>query len=468
MKILKPVHVLILGGGFGGIYAARALEKELADEPNVRLTLVNRENFFLFTPMLHEVAASDLDITHIVNPIRKLLKRTDFFQGDLAGIDLAHRRVRVTHGGDSHAHTLEYDHLVLALGAVTNFFGLPGLEERALTMKSLGDALHLRNRMIRHLEEADFECSAARRRHLLTFVVAGGGFAGVETVAALNDFLREALPFYPHLTEEMLRVVLVHPGEYLLPELGEALGRYAQAELGRRGVEIRTHARVSAIDDRIVTLNDGTRLETGTLVWTAGTSPNPHVSGLPCASERGRVTVTPDLAVPGWPGVWALGDCAVIPHPDTGAPYPPTAQHALREGATVARNIAATLRGAPTRPFRFATLGQLASLGRRTGVARIGGRNFSGFLAWWMWRTIYLAKLPRWEKRLRVMLDWTLDLFCGKDLVQFQTGRAAELGQVMREEMGVGAAAAGAAGLAAAAPADDAADAAGTVERRAS
>lgn len=455
MTIEKPVHVLILGGGFGGIYAARALERELAHEPNVRITLVNRENFFLFTPLLHEVAASDLDINHIVNPVRKLLRRADFFQGELAGIDLVNRRVRVTHGGDGHPHTLEYDHLVLALGAVTNFFGLPGLEERALTMKSLGDAIHLRNRMIQHLEEADFECSAARRRHLLTFVVAGGGFAGVETVAAMNDFLREALPFYPHLTEAMLRVVLVHPGDYILPELGEPLGRYAQAELSRRGVEIRPGVRVAAADERTVTLGDGTVIESGSIIWTAGTSPNPHVSGLPCASERGRAIVTSDLAVPGWPGVWALGDCAVIPHPDTGRPYPPTAQHALREGATVARNIAATLRGAPTQPFRFTTLGQLASLGRRTGVARLFGRNFSGFVAWWMWRTIYLAKLPRWEKRVRVMLDWTLDLFCTKDLVQFQTGRAGEMGQVLMEKM-VTHANSGAAGSA------------GTVERRAS
>lgn len=432
MSLEKPTRILVLGGGFGGVYAARALEKELAHEPNVHITLVARENFFLFTPLLHEVAASDVDVTHIVNPIRQLLARADFFQGDVTAIDLAARRVQVTHGADGHAHALEYDHLVLALGAVTNFFGLPGLAERALTMKTLGDAIDLRNRMIRHLEEADTECAAARRRHLLTFVVAGGGFAGVETAAAMNDFLREALRYYPHLNEEMLRVVLVHPGAYILPELGEPLGRYAQARLAERGVEIRTGARVTAVDDDRVTLADGTVIETGTLLWTAGTSPNPRVSALPCATERGRVPVTPQLNVPDWPGVWALGDCAVIPHPDTGAPYPPTAQHALREGALVARNIAATLQGRPLRPFRFTTLGQLASLGRRTGVARLFGRNISGFAAWWLWRTIYLAKLPRWEKRLRVTLDWTLDLFGAKDLVQFSTERGVETGQAMQ------------------------------------
>jgi len=228
IQMPNKTKILILGGGFGGLYTALELEKQFGD-PNIEITLVNRENFFLFTPMLHEVAASDLDITTIVNPIRKLLKRTNFFDGEVTSIDLNNKGVTVSHGIDaSHAHELPYDHLVLALGSVTNFYGIPGLEERALTMKSLADAVCLRNRLIEHLEEADFECSTIPPEQLLTFVVAGGGFAGVETIAAVNDFLRDALKFYPHLTEAMLRIVLVEHGSMILPELGPELGKYAQ------------------------------------------------------------------------------------------------------------------------------------------------------------------------------------------------------------------------------------------------
>jgi NADH dehydrogenase len=226
MQMTNKPKILILGGGFGGLYTALELEKQFRNDPNIEITLVNRENFFLFTPMLHEVAASDLDITTIVNPIRKLLKQTNFFDGEVTAIDLDNKRVTVSHGIDaSHAHELSCDHLVLALGSVTNFYGIPGLEERALTMKSLADAVYLRNQLIEHLEEADFECSTIPPQQLLTFVVAGGGFAGVEAIAAVNDFLRDALKFYPHLTEPMLRVVLVEYGSMILPELGPELGK---------------------------------------------------------------------------------------------------------------------------------------------------------------------------------------------------------------------------------------------------
>jgi NADH:ubiquinone reductase (H+-translocating) len=417
-------RIIILGGGFGGLYAALRLEKTLARDPDVEILLVNRENFFLFTPMLHEVAASDLDLTHIVNPVRKLLKRVQFFDGDVDDIDLPGRRVIVSHGAEHHSHVVEYDHLVIALGAITNFFNLPGLQERALTMKSLGDAIYLRNKLISHLEEADFECCAPERQALLTFVVAGGGFAGVETIASLNDFVREALRFYPNLREEFLRVVLVHPGPVILPKLGEKLGAYAQQKLAGRQVEIKVNTRVTGVSERSVELSNGSAILTKTLVWTAGTSPNPLLEKLPCAKERGRLLVNECLEVPGWPGVWALGDCALVPDRQTGKFCPPTAQHALREGKVLAENLMATIRGGQKKPFVFTTIGQLATIGRRTGVANIMGVNFSGFLAWWLWRTIYLSKLPRFEKKVRVALDWTLDLLFSKDLVQFITLRA--------------------------------------------
>jgi NADH dehydrogenase len=420
----QKAKILILGGGFAGLYAAIELDKALARRPDVEVMLVNRENFFLFTPMLHEVAASDLDITHIVNPIRKLLRHVKFFHGEVHSIDLASKCVSLFHGPNRHMHELRYDYLIIALGSTTNFFNLPGLEENSLTMKSLGDAIHLRNRLIDLLEDADFECALGQRSDLLTVVVAGGGFAGVETIGAVNDFLREATKYYPHLTNNYLRPVLVHPGPLILPELGARLGAYAQRKLAERQVEIRVNTRVTAISDRGVELSDGTAIKARTLVWTAGTSPNPTLESLPCKKERGRLVVNEYMEVPGSPLVWALGDCALVPDPRTGRPYPPTAQHAMRQGKILAKNVEAAILGRSRTPFVFSTIGLLAAIGRRTGVAQILGVNFSGFIAWFLWRTIYLSKLPRLEKKLRVALDWTLDLFFSKDLVHFMILRA--------------------------------------------
>jgi NADH:ubiquinone reductase (H+-translocating) len=424
--------ILILGGGFGGLYTALELEKTLAKDKNVEVTLVNRENYFLYTPMLHEVAASDLDLSNIVSPAHKLLRRVRFMAAEVDGIDLDEKRVTVRHGFDSHPHALEFDYLVVGLGSVTSFHGIPGLAERALTMKTLGDAVHLRNRLIAHLEEANSECCSLERRPLLTFVVAGGGFAGVETIAGINDFLREAIRFYPNLETSQLRLVLVHSGEVILPELGEKLGRYAQEKLAGRGIEIRTGMRVKGMNEAGVVLSDGSMVQARTILWTAGTSPSPIIATLPCAKEGGRLVVNDYFEVPGWPGVYALGDSALVPDAATGKGCPPTAQHALRQGKVLARNLEAAVRGTgQKKPFRFRTIGQLAAIGNRTGVAKIFGVSFSGFLAWWLWRTIYLAKLPRAEKKLRVMLDWTLDLFFSKDLVQFETIRSR--GVVMTE-----------------------------------
>ncbi len=414
----RPVRVLILGGGFGGMYAALEFERILAKDDSLEVTLVNEDNFFLFTPMLHEVAASDLDPSTIVNPMRKLLRRVRFFNGRVEEIDLAARRVLAAHGGSEHPHWLEYDHLVIALGSTTNFFGIPGLADRALTMRTLGDAVALRNRLIQNLEEADFECSIGARKDLLTIVVAGAGFAGVETVAGVNDFLREAIAHYPNLTEESLRVVLLDPVPEILPELGGRLGPYARKKLTERKVEVRLQTGVRGVTDSGVELSDGTTIPTRLLVWTAGNAPNPLVSALPCPLEKGRLVADDRLRVPSRPGVWALGDCASVPDPKTGKPHPPTAQHALRQGRVLARNVYAAIRGEELTPFSFSTIGQLAAIGRRTGVARIFGFQFSGFLAWWLWRTIYLSKLPRLEKKVRVLLDWSLDLFFSKDLVQ--------------------------------------------------
>jgi NADH:ubiquinone reductase (H+-translocating) len=408
--------VVILGGGFAGLYAALELEKSLAKHADVDVTLVNRENFFLFTPMLHEVAAGELDPTNIVNPVRKLLRRVSFYEGRVLKIDLHNKRVTVEHGLDEHTHELPYDQIILALGSTTQFFNLPGVEEHALTMKTLSDAVKLRNHLIGVLEETDTRCAQDQRHGPLSVVVAGAGFAGVETLASINDFLRHSMQFYRNLSEHDLRITLIHPGDVLLPELNPELGSYAQRELEERGVEVRAHSRVASYDGEVVQLTNGTKIPTRTLIWTAGTMPHPLIGTLPCERERGRLKVSPELAVTGWPGVWALGDCALIPNLATGSFCPPTAQHAMRQGKVVAQNVLAHAEGRQFRKFSFNTIGQLASIGRRAGVASILGINISGFLAWWMWRTIYLSKLPRLEKKLRVALDWTLDLIFSKDL----------------------------------------------------
>jgi NADH dehydrogenase len=415
----QPKRILILGSGFGGLYAALHLEKKLSRCSDVEVTLVNRENFFLFTPMLHEVAAGDLDLTHIVNPVRKLLRRTHFFNGDIKRIDLKRRRVIVAHADDNHDHELAYDYLILALGSVTNFYNLPGLAQNALTMKSLSDASRLRSRLIKNLEEADFECSCEDRSRLLTVVVAGGGFAGVETIASVNDFVREAIEFYPKLSDKELRIVLVEATDVILPELGPELGAYARKKLAGRGVQFVMNTAVKSVSSDEVNLSDGTSVKTNMLVWTAGVSPNPLLGMLDCSKERGRLVTNEFLEVTDYPGVWALGDCAAVPDRSTGKSCPPTAQHAIRQGKIAAHNIIASIRDSNRTPFEFKTIGALATIGRRTGVARIMGVNFSGFIAWWMWRTIYLSKLPRFEKKVRVALDWTLDLLFSKDLVQF-------------------------------------------------
>jgi NADH dehydrogenase len=426
--IKKPAgkkRILILGGGFAGAYTARHLEKALAEDLQVEIVVIAKENFVLFTPMLHEVAGSDVADTHIVQPLRKMLRRTHVGIAEVEAIDLVKKQVRVRHDAFPEPFEIPYDQLVLALGAVTNFFHTPGLEEHALTMKTLGDALVVRNRIIDALELADNQVDETECRKTLTVVVAGGGFAGAETVGAINDFIREGMKFYHRLTEHMLRVVVVHPGEVILPELGEGLGRYAQKKLEARGVEIRLKTKVTGFDGQEVTLSDGTKIATRQLIWTAGTTPPPLLAELPCKLQRGRVVADECMRVPNFPGVWALGDCALVPDLlNPGKFYPPTAQHAIRQAAALARNIVAEMRGQSPAPFKFKTLGMLAAIGRRTGVAEILGMRFSGIIAWWLWRGIYLSKLPGFQKKIRVALDWTLDLFFSKEIVQLPTLRA--------------------------------------------
>ena len=414
--------IIILGAGFGGLAAALEFDKILKSRTDLEVTLIDRENHFLFTPMLHEVAAGELEPTSIVSPIRKMLKRVKFYSCDATRIDLVKRQVVVCHGYHYHGHDLAYDHLLLGLGSTTSFFGLPGVESQALTMKSLADAVRLRNRMISNLEEAESECSTVDKEPLLTFVVAGGGFAGVETMAGMRDFIHAALPHFPSLSWDQIRLVLVHPGKTILPELGVELGTYAQQKLSARGVEIRSESKVTAFEKGEICLTDDTRIRSHTLVWTAGTTAHPLLGDLPLPKERGRVLVDETFAVAGHPSIWALGDCAAIPNPEAGGFHPPTAQHASRQGVRAAGNILASIDGQKPSPFRFKTLGLLASLGHRAGVAQVMGFKFSGIFAWLLWRGIYWMKLPRVEKKLRVLFQWVFNEFFSQDFVQYRLG----------------------------------------------
>jgi NADH dehydrogenase len=423
---MKTTRIVIAGGGFAGLYAAMHFEKRLARRADVEVTLISRDNFILFTPMLHEVAAGDLYPGDIVNPLRRILRHVKVVEADVCTVDLTGRIVGCTGGIAERELNFEFDHLLLTLGSETNFFDMQGLRDWAVTMKNLADASLLRNRMVALFEEAVFHTDDEVRRQLLTFVTAGGGFSGTETTGAVNDFVRDAVRYYPQLSEQLIRVVVVHPGNFLLPELGEELGRYAEHKLRQRNVEVIKGARVASYDGLVVTLSDGTSIPARTLIWTAGVKPSPVIASLPCEKERGRLLVSEYLAVTGVPGLWAAGDCAAVPILDTENFHPPTAQHGLREGVTVAKNIEATILDRSLKPFRYKMMGQLASIGHRSGVAMVFGIKFSGFIAWCFWRSVYLMKLPRLAKKLRVMVSWTADLFFGREIEQMITLRDVE------------------------------------------
>jgi NADH:ubiquinone reductase (H+-translocating) len=423
---MKTTRIVIAGGGFAGLYAAMHFDKRLARRADVEVTLISRENFILFTPMLHEVAAGDLYPGDIVNPLRRILRHVKFIDADVQAIDLNARRIHCIASVADRELEFEFDHLLLTLGSETNFFNMDGVRDWSVTMKSLSDAALLRNRMVALLEEASLQSDEPTRRQLLTFVTAGGGFSGTETTGAVNDFVRETARYYPQLREELIRVVVVHPGNFILPELGEELGRYAERKLRERKVEVIKGPRVANYDGMVVTLSDGTSIPAATLIWTAGVKPSPAITPLPFEKERGRLLVSEYLAVTGVPGLWAAGDCAAVPILNTENFHPPTAQHGLREGVTVAKNIEATILDRSLKPFHYKMMGQLASIGRHTGVAMVFGIKFSGFIAWWFWRSVYLMKLPRLAKKLRVMVSWTLDLFFGQEIEQMITVRDIE------------------------------------------
>jgi NADH dehydrogenase len=416
-------RVLILGGGFGGAYTAMYLERLLGGRTDVAVALVSRENYLVFQPLIPDVVGGSIGLVDTIAPLRRLCPGVRLYTREIDGVDLDARTVTLRPGFHPRPMVLEFDHLVIALGNVTGM-GLPGVQEHALPFKSLGDALYLRNHVLHALEEAAIEPDPEIRRSLMTFVVGGGGFSGVEVAAELNDFVREVVSDYRGLDPSDLRVVLLHSRDRILPELNERLAVFAHKVLSKRGVDIRLKARLAGATASVALLASGERLPTRTIVTTVPSAPNPLVAALPVTRERDRLAVDEYLAVTGATGVWGVGDCAAVRDPRTKELVPTTAQHAIREAKCVAHNIAAALDGRPLRPFAFSGMGNLASLGHRSAVAQILGVNLSGLLAWWLWRTVYLMKLPGLDRKLRVATDWTLDLFLRQDIVQLKTDRS--------------------------------------------
>ena len=419
-------RIVILGGGFAGMKTAECLEQELSKNPTVSISVVSETNALLFTPMLAEVAGGSLEPSHISTPLRTSLHRTEFIRGRVASVDVNKRCVLLDPSpGEVGSREIAYDHLVLALGSVSNYLGLTNIQQRAFDFKSLLDAIRIRNHVIEMFERADRERDVAVRKSLLTFVIAGGGFAGVELAGALNDFARGILADYPNLSNGDVRVVLVHARDRILPELSASLANYAQEKMTVRGVEFRLNTRLNDAQPGRVTLSDGA-IPAETLVWTAGTAPNPLVKSLGLETDkRGAVIVDRMLAVPGHAGIWALGDCAAVVDAKNGQPCPPTAQFALREAAALAHNIRCAIDGHAPRGFHFDSLGALCVVGYQTACAELSvpfarskSMRFSGLLAWLMWRAIYLGKLPGLERKVRVLVDWTVELFFPKDIVQ--------------------------------------------------
>jgi NADH dehydrogenase len=397
-----------VGGGFAGGYVARLLGKRGA-------TIVSPENFMLYTPMLPEAASGTLEPRHVVVPLRLMCPHAELLLGKATHLDVDGRLVRIE-GSEGHVD-VHYRDVVLALGSISRALPIPGLAEHGLGFKSLADAIHLRNHVLRRLEVATAAEGEAVRTRELTFVFVGAGYAGVEALAELSDLVRDALRHYPELQGTSQRWVLVDAAPKILPEIPTRLGEYAARQLTRRGVEIHVETTLESVEAHAATLSNGDRIPTSTLVWTAGVKANPQLAqlGLPL-DERGRVRTEPTLRVDGHEHVWALGDCARVPNEASDQPDPPTSQHALRQ----ARRLAKNLRADP-KPYHYRMLGQVATLGRYKGIADVLGLRFTGFAGWFITRSYHLYQLPLLTRKLRVVIDWTVSLFFRRDIAELGT-----------------------------------------------
>jgi NADH dehydrogenase len=410
--------VVISGGGFGGLYAARQLERSMPRH-STRITLVNDVNFLLYTPFLPEAAAGTLEPRHVVTPLRDVLEETRLILGAVVARDPARRVVTVRNIEGDHDE-LRYDRLLVAHGSVSRVLPVPGLEEHAVGFKTLADAIWLRNHVIQSLELADASDDPAERDQHLTFVFVGGGYAGLEALAELQDFAADALQFYPRASLHGMRWVLAEATGRVLPEIDSSLADYALAELRGRGIDIRLGTTIQEVDATSTRLSTGETVPTRTVVWTAGVTPHPSTGGLGLPlDERRRIPVDEELRVKGHQDVWAVGDCAAVPDPARPGEFcPPTSQHAIRQGRTAGRNIAASLGAGQPKPFTYKTLGQFANLGRYKAVALVMGVKLRGFAAWWLARTYHVSQIPGTSRKVRAVMDWTIGLPFRRDIAE--------------------------------------------------
>jgi NADH dehydrogenase len=410
-------NVVIAGGGFAGANAARELER-LLPKQSTRLILVNDVNFLLYTPLLPEAAAGTLEPRHVVTPLRDLLKRTYLRLGAISGHDPASRTVELTtHQGE--VEQLPYDQLLISFGSVSRSLPIPGLDQHAIGFKSLADAIWLRNHMVETLEEANATEDPARREELLTYVFVGGGYAGLEAVAELQDFAADAISRYPRARLHGMRWILIDAADRVLPEIDASLADYAVRELRGRGIDVRLGTRIEEVTATSVRLSGGETLPARTLVWTAGVVAQPSLRNLSVPlDDAGRVVVDENMCVAGSDCVWAIGDCAAVPDPlhDGTQPCPPTAQHAVRQGPAVARNIAAALGVGHARPFDYEAHASFVNLGHYKAVGRIGRKTFRGFPAWWLARTYHMSQIPGTARKVRAVADWTVGLPFPRDV----------------------------------------------------
>lgn len=446
-KTPQLTRILILGGGFAGIQVLKKLQAEFQNDTSIEITLVSKDNFFLFTPMLPEVVSGTIEPIHIATPIRALCNsRTKFYEASTVSIELQNKQVVIMHSVNDNNktvqtswhqqssnvcyHTLKYDYVILALGNETNFFGNANIANNALTIKSLHDAIILRDHIINMLEQADLEyANEAQLKGLMTFVVVGGGFAGIETIGEINSFIHNSTNnFYHNIRSKDVRVILVSAHKTILPEVTEDLSEFALQKLREEGIEVMLNTRVVDADLNCVKLDNGSVISSNTLIWAGGVKPNKFIADLSlCKHDKtGRIIVNRYLEVIGHTAVFAIGDCASILEPDTGRTCPPTAQHAIRQGTVVARNIISEIKrtrrwknqredNASKRKFDYKTKGVMAKIGKRNGIGILLGHKVHGFAAWLLWHTYYLANLPTFEKKWRVIIDWTMDILFKKD-----------------------------------------------------
>ncbi|HXG74405.1 MAG TPA: NAD(P)/FAD-dependent oxidoreductase [Candidatus Nitrosotenuis sp.] len=422
-------RILVLGGGFAGVECTRKLESYFKHNPDIEIVLVSEDNFLLFTPMLPQVASGMIETRHIIIPIRTICKKAVFYENKVKNIDPYGKRVTFYGTREKRGISLSYDYLVVALGSQTNFFGNQQIEAHAYTMKTLNDAVVLRNRVIDMLEQAENETDPILKQSLLTFVIVGAGFAGIETAGEIHDFLLDARKHYPKISEKDIRVIILEALPVVLPGFSEKLAKFTKDKLIQRGIEIRLNTAVLSFDgSEVITKSvvDATKnpvkqpeldaIQTKTLVWTAGVTPVDTIKNSMFKTDRGKVIVNEYLEVPEFPGVYVIGDCSLTIDPRTNKPYPPTAQNAEAEAKIAAYNLYAEISGRPKKKIDYVSKGQMAIIGKRTAIAQISGLNIYGIVAWWIWRTVYLRKIPKFNKRLRILLDWTADLIFDRDI----------------------------------------------------